>query len=494
MTWILPQQHKPQYALMKTADINMTENYDNNYLVKLSENDNIAVCVKESDHFKLGQKYSISPLNKGSNITKYGNYIGTLSNDVKTNELINEDNLHILENINQKAPEAFTTPTGIQIPKALLYPNKNHFASKKCILIIATVSCVNRIVNQIAFQLNQLPTHDTSIIPITHSSGCGHIADSIDITTLKRTINGYLRNPNCFRAIVIGLGCEDNHFDSESIPDNSVYLEVQKLTEKQLIFEAVNISSQWIEEISQINRIPTDISNLTFALQCGGSDGLSAITANPLLGYLTSLLLENGAKVILSESTEANGFENELAVLCKHDSDRKKLNEIFKFWKQSSTTKHNPAPGNYKGGISSSIEKSVGSIIKFGFNKIDEVLHYGEKSTIEKGMIFMDSPGYDPCSITGQIASGANVLLFSTGRGSNYINSMLPTIKIFSNSESSQRLSDIADFDAQKYITEYGFNKSVAELLSVIVDKINNINQHEYIHSDFVVWNVEGSN
>ena len=188
---------------------------------------------------------------------------------------------------------------------------------------------------------------------------------------------------------------------------------------------------------------------------------------------------------------EVRGFEETLLTLCKEEKYRRKLESFFKNDKDE--TDSTIAPGNKSGGLTTNPEKSAGAVLKFGFNFFDEILDYGEIPNPNSQMIFMDSPGYDPCSITGQIASGATCLLFTTGRGSNYRNSFLPVIKVGSNSLMSSRMQDIIDIDAEFLLSSMDISEALISFIQAIREKINT-KSLDFVHSDFVPWLEGGVN
>ena len=300
---------------------------------------------------------------------------------------------------------------------------------------------------------------------------------------------GYMQNNNTFYTL-FGLGCEDNILKTP-LPKNADILYVQDHGEEILLDKACSLIDEKFRVIESVRSEDRSFADVTFALQCGGSDSFSALTANPLLGYCSTSLVNSRSKVILSETPEVRGFEDNLINLCRDDINRDKLKAIFSDWDESNIGHNNPAPGNYSGGISTHLEKSMGAILKYGFNQIDEVLNYAEIPNKNSSMIFMDSPGYDPCSISGQIASGATFLLFTTGRGSNYVNSFLPSLKIGSNTLMSERLHDIIDM-ILRHTAENSIHDAAIFMFSKIAERINNPPLSEYIHSDLVPWLKEG--
>lgn len=475
-------------------------------LIKLNDVDNVYVSLTNSKKYKLGYKYASEDINKGQAIIKFGRIIGYANSKIKSDALVHVNNL--LEPKNQdnskKIPKINNHNTNtLNIDEKIhLYPNiENSWATKKCILVISNVSCVNDIIREITFKYSGYKNFDeTNIIPIIHNYGCGHVKGSKDIETIQNLIAGYIDNPNCFKYIKISLGCEDLlHFKAKENKKKLLgKFTVQNTSSKiDLISKVIQLIDTEKKKLDKLKRKKVSLSNLTVALQCGGSDGLSSITANPLLGKVSEILSQYKSKIIFSETPETIGLRAELLTRCKNKKLHSKLSKIFSEWEANENEKHNPAPGNIAGGISNIFEKSLGSVMKSGNLVINDVLNYGELVNKKNyGLFFADSPGYDPCSITGQISNGANLILFTTGRGSSYSNSFVPVIKVSSNTFIKNKVSDIIDFDAQFNIQKFGIESSAQKLIQLIINKFKKqkIQKKEFINSDFVPWIKESSN
>ena len=465
------------------------------FLRKLNPVDNVYVSFQDLAPFKRGFKYASDFLPRGSRIVKLGNAIGYLTDDVEEFGLVHTHNVAPAEDVANDSTKSYCLNLNVDCTVSLFCnPFSGRNATRKNILIISTVSCVNRVVLEVARDFESSLDPFTTVIPITHNSGCGMVVGSIDHVNLQKTLKGFLLNPNTFDAVVIGLGCEDNQFKALVGGTNACYLDIQDYGEPLVKKKAKDYVASAVNRISKLESSACSLGDITFALQCGGSDSFSAITANPLLGYCSTSLLRNGASIILSETPEVRGFEKVLSSLCKTDQDRSKLLRIFADWDTRSIGTSNPAPGNFAGGISTNLEKSIGAIQKFGFNRIDQVLDFAEIPHIPKGMFFMDSPGYDPCSVTGQIACGATCLIFTTGRGSNYVNSYLPTIKIGSTTRIANKHYDFIDIDAEKLLATKSLEDAVLTALDKISSSVNKPNDQRMIHSDFVPWIQGGMN
>jgi len=468
-------------------------------LVRLNPADNVYVSLANTAERQMGHKYACHQLEIGDFVLKYGVQIGEITEKVEPGEHVHTHNLRPLEGGSKR--QFITLDSGALLPStgSILYyknPMTGKMATARNILIISAVACVNRVVSEIArrFDSNEYGSGSVNVIGLQHSFGCGHVAGSDDLDTLRRVIDGYSRNPNTFYCVVIGLGCEDNQVKEWGEFSEFDYYQIQDMTEERLVAEVEARIANKIVEFNKLNPILAGVEHLTVGLQCGGSDGLSSVTANLLLGYFSTALIDAGATVILSETPEVAGFEDFLVGLCRSEDGSRKLNSIFEDWVKRGNGAANPAPGNYSGGISNHFEKSIGSVLKFGFNEIVDVLEYAEQSKVHKGAVFMDSPGYDPCSVTGQISAGANAIIFTTGRGSNYTNSFLPVLKIGSNPDVSSKHSFI-DVDAFSLLRDFETSESVNKLFHELVQKINCFGMDRSSrHSDFIPWIKGGVN
>ena len=282
---------------------------------------------------------------------------------------------------------------------------------------------------------------------------------------LQRVLWGYARNPNHAGIVMVGLGCEMNQIDW--------LLEAYGLKQGPL-FKAMNIQDTeglaktvetgiemvraMLPEANKCQREPCPVSELMVALQCGGSDALSGITANPALGYACDLLVAQGGTAVLAETPEIYGAEHLLTRRACDEKTGEKLIQLIKWWedytaRNKGSMDNNPSPGNKRGGLTTILEKSLGAAAKGGTTPLNGVYKYAEPVTA-KGFTFMDSPGYDPASVTGQIASGCNLVTFTTGRGSAFGSKPSPCVKIATNTEMYTRLIDDMDINAGAMLTE----------------------------------------
>ena len=272
----------------------------------------------------------------------------------------------------------------------------------------------------------------------------------------NQTIEGFKHHPNFVKVFVIGLGCECAQislYQDKDHDDSIVYMNIQDEGGTKKIIN--NVSSQIIEMLPELNkekRVKIPISELTVGLQCGGSDAYSGITANPALGYASDLIIKHGGSTILSETPEIYGAEHLLIERASNSDIVNKLQKQIEWWKHytfinDGSLDNNPSPGNKKGGLTTILEKSLGAVAKSGTAIMEDVLNYAEPLK-KKGFNFMDSPGFDPVSVTGQVASGSNIICFTTGRGSCFGFKPAPSLKIATNTNMFNRLEEDMDINA----------------------------------------------
>jgi len=318
------------------------------------------------------------------------------------------------------------------------------------VLVVSSVCCAN-------FAVERIAAEHPGVIPVTHQHGCTHLGD--DREQVLRTLAGTCGNPNVGGVLLVGLGCESiSTADIESRVDTEGrYIRSMVIQEAGRLDEMLAAAEILLREIRQAAalRKPEDrpISELTVALECGGSDPFSGITANPLIGRVADRLVATGATVILAETPEMIGAEDALTPRIAEDEHRRKLLERIGRYTDAARRQGcdlrgvNPTPGNIRAGLSSIEEKSLGCVVKGGTSPIREVLDYARKPTV-KGLVVMDTPGNDPESVTGMAAGGATLVLFSTGVGTPLGCAVAPVVKIASNTPMAQQMADYIDLDA----------------------------------------------
>ncbi len=329
--------------------------------------------------------------------------------------------------------------------------------------ILTSVNCSTTVAGFIAREiersgiLDDYPNID-GIVALKQANGCVVDYRGVIFDTLKKTTWGYATNPNMGGVIMVGLGCEGFQIprlkEAYGVTENETFrtMTIQEVGGTRKTVEAgVEAVKAMLPIVNQATRTTQPASELMLALQCGGSDGYSGITANPALGVAADILVRHGGTAILSETPEIYGAEHLLTRRAKNREVGEKLIDIIHWWEDYATRNNmemnnNPSPGNKLGGLTTILEKSLGAAAKGGTTPLNAVYHYADPVT-EKGFVFMDTPGYDPVSATGQVAGGANILCFTTGRGSAYGCKPTPSIKIATNSDIYHKMIDDMDIN-----------------------------------------------
>lgn len=429
--------------------------------MSIPANKNINTSLTSKDLIPFGHKIALSKINKNDYVYKYGQIIGVASKDIEKGEHVHTHNLEFTEferifKINNKIKNVKNSDNFFF--KGFKRKNGKS-GTRNYIGILSTVNCSATVVKKIADKINMNPDilsykNIDGAVCLKHSSGCGMNTEGYGMTVFNQTIEGFKNHPNFSKVFVIGLGCECAQislYKDES--DSVVYMNIQDEGGTKKIIE--NVSNQILEmlpDLNKENRVKIPISELTLALQCGGSDAYSGITANPALGYAADLLVQNGGSSILAETPEIYGAEHLLIERARNDEIILKLQNQIKWWKNYLSINHgsmdnNPSPGNKKGGLTTILEKSLGAVAKSGTSKMEDVLSYAEPIK-KRGFNYMDSPGYDPVSVTGQVASGSNIICFTTGRGSCFGFKPTPSLKIATNTNMFNRLEEDMDINA----------------------------------------------
>jgi len=335
-------------------------------------------------------------------------------------------------------------------------------ATRNYIGVIATVNCSASVAKFVAghFTPERLAAYPNvdGVVAIAHGSGCGMDTAGDGLDVLRRTIAGYARHPNFGGLVIIGLGCEANQMDAlfaaqqlkESEQLKALVIQAEGGT-RQTVQSGIQAIESMLRAANAVQRQPVPARHLVVGLQCGGSDGMSGITANPALGAACDLLVAQGGTVILSETPEIYGAEHLLTARAQSPEVAHRLLERIRWWegyceRNGGSMDNNPSPGNKAGGLTTILEKSLGAVAKGGTTNLMAVHEYAEPVTA-RGLVFMDTPGYDPVSATGQVAGGANLVCFTTGRGSVYGCKPSPSIKLATNSRLYQRMRDDMDIN-----------------------------------------------
>jgi len=496
-------------------------------LIKLTDKDNVAVALRDiraeealdqvttSDEIAKGHKVALHNIQSGSAVIKYDQIIGYAKTDIKVGQHVHTHNIefratdHQYEfSVDNAAPEILAVEDRATF---MGYKRNNgRVGTRNYIAVLASVNCSATAVQSIATAfdhnlLTEYPNID-GVVGLSHSTGCG-IADSGDgYDNLQRVIWGYAQHPNVVGVLLVGLGCEVNQISElmkQSQLDRGPLLRTMNIQSvgghKKTIAAGIARIKEMLPQVNNIQREQCPASELMLALQCGGSDAWSGITANPALGYASDLLVKNGGTAVLAETPEVYGAEHLLTRRASNEAIGKKLIERIEWWeghvqRNGGSMDNNPSPGNKLGGLTTILEKSLGAVAKGGTTRLNGVFRYAQ-AVDRNGFVFMDSPGYDPASITGQVAGGCNLVTFTTGRGSTYGCKPSPSIKIATNTEMFDRMQDDMDINAGKIVTE---GTSIAELGQEIFDLLLAVasgqkplsEQHGLGDHEFVPWQI----
>jgi len=330
-------------------------------------------------------------------------------------------------------------------------------ATRNYIGVISSVNCSATASKMIADHYrNRLGDYENvdGVLALTHKSGCGLDHPLDGIRSLKRALAGYVRHPNFAHVIVVGLGCEIANLGDvlDGAPGDSYSIQTEGGTH-QLVAKAVARIDELLPRVNAVRREPVPLSKLKLAMQCGGSSGVSGISCNPALGNAVDRLVRQGGTAILSETTECYGAEHLLTARAASEDVGHELVERIKWWedftsKRGLVINNNPSPGNKAGGLTTIIEKSLGSIAKGGTTNLNAVYGYAEQVEEGKGLVFMDAPAFDPVGATAQVAGGAHMMVFTTDRGSAFGCKPAPSIKLAGSTSLFQRMPDDMDINA----------------------------------------------
>jgi altronate hydrolase len=415
-----------------------------------------------------GHKIATETIAKGAPVLKFGQIIGFASEVIHAGQHVHTHNCAFaaFERDYAYAADArqeMILPVSQQATFEGFRRASGRVGTRNYIGVITSVNCSATVARFIAEAVNRsgvladYPTID-GVIPLVHSTGCGIDSDGETFEVLKRTTWGYACNPNMAGVLVVGLGCEGFQIarmkQAYGIEESDVFrtMTIQETGgTKKTIAAGVEAVRAMLPIAAKARRETIPASELVLALQCGGSDGYSGITANVALGLAVDQLVRHGGTAVLSETPEIYGAEHLLTRRAATREVGEKLVGIIKWWEDYTararmSMDNNPSPGNKAGGLTTILEKSLGAAAKGGSTTLNAVYHYAEPVTA-KGFVYMDTPGYDPVSATGQVAGGCNLLAFTTGRGSAYGCKPTPSIKLATNSDIYHRMIDDMDIN-----------------------------------------------
>lgn len=495
-------------------------------IIRLHEEDNVVVACQPigagtdiaaegvtcQRAIPIGHKLACGPIEAGQPIIKYGQVIGLAGQDIPPGGHVHDHNC-LMASFERSAVWG-QSARGTQ----LITPSREfqgyrqadgRVGTRNYIGVLSTVNCAGSVARFIADEVNRRGLLDDypqvdGIVPLVHATGCDTAGAGEEFDTLRRVMQGYLRHPNFAAIVLIGLGCEVMQISeitaSLSPQDTPRAFSIQETGGTR---KSVEAGVAWVKDILPMaaarRRQSIAVSELTLALQCGGSDSFSGITANPALGAAADLLVAQGGTAILAETPEIYGAEHLLINRAATAETGKALQERIAWWenyakRNGDQINTNLSPGNRAGGLSTILEKSLGAAIKGGTTDLMGVYQYAAPINT-RGFVFMDSPGYDPCSITGQVASGANMICFTTGRGSAFGCKPVPSIKIATNTPVFERMADDMDIncgpiaDNTATVGDKG-QEIFEEIIAVASGKQTKSEALGYGDSEFVPWHI----
>jgi len=468
-------------------------------IIRLHPSDNVVIALADlrggasaegltlSGPVPRGHKIAVCPIAKGHAVLRYGQIIGQATVDIDAGAHVHSHNLgmgpHTLDYAH--GTEARALPALDPRNFMGFHRADGQVGTRNYLGILTSVNCSGSVARFIAEAAEKDPVIANmpgldGVVPIVHATGCGMSGSNEGYETLMRTLKGYARNANFGGILLVGLGCEvmqvpDLVGQGRLRPDgNFRYMTIQATGGTRATIEAgLRVLREMAEVAGRTQRAPAPVSKLIVGLQCGGSDGYSGITANPALGHASDLLVQMGGTTILSETPEIYGAEHLLTRRAVSPAVGERLIERIRWWEDYTARNggemdNNPSPGNKKGGLTTILEKSLGAVAKGGTAPLTAVYKFAEPITTP-GFVYMDSPGYDPCSVTGQIASGATTIVFTTGRGSVSGYKPSPCIKLATNTEMYDRMSEDMDVNCGDILSS---GVSIRDKGTQILDKI----------------------
>jgi len=461
-----------------------------------------------------GHKVAARDIEAGERVRRYSQIIGVASRAIKAGEHVH---LHNLSMVEYERDYAFCTDlretrhssgpaTFLGIERA-----DGRVATRNFIGILTSVNCSATVAHSIADHFRRdvhpdalaaYPNVD-GVVALTHGGGCGIDPVGEGAVVLRRTLAGYAKHPNFAAVILVGLGCESNQIGDltreHSLGDLRNYTIQDSGGTRKSIARGVELVKEILPVANGVSRRKISAAHLVVGLQCGGSDGYSGITANPALGKAVDLLVQHGGTAILSETPEIYGAEHLLTRRAATPEVGSKLLRRFQWWKDycsrnGASLTNNPSAGNKAGGLTTLLEKALGGAAKGGTTNLVDVYEYAEPVSA-KGLVFMDTPGYDPVSATGQVAGGANLICFTTGRGSAYGCQPCPSLKLATNTALWERQQDDLDLNCGELIdgtaTLEEIGGRIFELmLHCASGQLSRSELHGYGQHEFVPWQI----
>ncbi|HQZ11531.1 MAG TPA: altronate dehydratase family protein [Devosia sp.] len=498
----------------------------------LNSADNVAVALTTLDvgtptpqgitvlkRVPKGHKFATKVIQPGAPVIKFGQIIGFATETISPGDWVHTHNVNMGEEkgaferdyaFSQGVIPVDFVPAAQQATFEGYHRPNGQVGTRNYLGVLTSVNCSTTVAGFIVREiersgiLDDYPNID-GIVALKQANGCVIDNRGVIFDTLKKTTWGYATNPNMGGVVMVGLGCEGFQIpklkEAYGISENETFrtMTIQEVGgTKKTVDAGVEAVRDMLKAVNSYERQTAPASELMLALQCGGSDGYSGITANPALGVAADILVRHGGTAILSETPEVYGAEHLLTRRARTPEVGQKLVDIIHWWEDYAARNqmemnNNPSPGNKLGGLTTILEKSLGATAKGGTTPLNAVYNYADPVT-EKGFVFMDTPGYDPVSATGQVAGGANVLCFTTGRGSAYGCKPTPSIKIATNSDIYEKMIDDMDINGGDVLDgnslEHKGEEIFRKILSVASGEKSKSELLGYGDNEFVPWHI----
>ena len=495
--------------------------------IRLAPEDNVIVAVDQiapgfraadtnaAERIPRGHKMAVAPIARDEPVRKYGQIIGFASKPIAPGEWVHEHNVTMHDfardyRFAEGARNDEVLPPELRATFSGFLRANGRTGTRNYIGVLTSVNCSATVAKIIADQVNRSDMLDDypqidGVVPFVHGSGCGMAAYGEGFELLRRVQWGYATHPNLGAALMVGLGCEVFQIDRmkeeyglvEGDHFQTMTIQATGGTRKT-VAEGVERIRAMLPVAAKARRETRPASEVALALQCGGSDGYSGITANPALGVAADLLAKHGGTAVLAETPEIYGAEHLLTRRAVNRAVGEKLVQRIRWWEEytkrnGGEMNNNPSPGNKAGGLTTILEKSLGAAAKGGSSTLRAVYEYAQPVT-EKGFVFMDTPGYDPVGATGQVAGGCNVMCFTTGRGSAFGCKPTPSIKLATNSDVYARMIDDMDINCGDVLDGVTIEQKGEEIfrkvLAVASGEKSKSEELGYGDLEFVPWQV----
>lgn len=501
----------------------------NNAAIRIHANDNVVIARRQllggtvlpeegvtvQGLVPPGHKIATSAIAPGEPVRRYNQVIGHATQAITPGQHVHTHNLVFADFARAHEPGAGALPTDYVATPATfdgIVRSDGRIATRNYIGILTSVNCSATAARAIADAFRRdihpealapYPNVD-GVVALTHGMGCATDSEGEDLAVLRRTLGGYARHPNFAAVLVVGLGCETNQIQGliaqEGLQEgaNLITFNIQDSGgTAKTVARGVELVKKLLPQANKVKRQPVPAAHITVGLQCGGSDGYSGISANPALGSAVDRLVRHGGTAILSETPEIYGGEHLLTRRAASTEVADKLLARIAWWERYTARNgmkmdNNPSAGNKAGGLTTILEKSLGAIAKSGTTRLVDVYGFAERIT-EHGFVYMDTPGYDPVSATGQVAGGANLICFTTGRGSAYGCAPTPSLKLSTNTALWNKQQDDIDIDCGGIVEGLESVDEAGErifrlMLATASGRATKSELHGYGQNEFVPW------